>query len=339
MFIRTTALTLGAAFLGATTALADTTIVFNKYLNEGNEIMRTGVTPWAEAVEAESDGAVTIDFTASSLAPPPRQLDMIRTGVADAAINLSSFTASQWLAPLISELPVLFETGNTEAHSIALWRTYDKYFREVEKLDGVHVAAIWALNGNHVWNNKRAINTVEDVQGLKLRVNPNGTDVASAMGAVVVSRPAIESYEIITRGVVDGTLLPITSVDGLGLLEELEHGTLFGEGLYRSTVSIIFNENFWNAMPEEDRAVIEKVSGEAIAQIAGANLDASEVEIREQLEPSGIAMTRIDDAEIADLKEDVASVTEEWAARVFDLGLDPNEILAFYREQLTAVGE
>ncbi|WP_407495666.1 TRAP transporter substrate-binding protein DctP [Pseudooceanicola sp. MF1-13] len=338
MFLRT--LTAAAVLLAnAASAQADTTVVFNKYLPDRNEIMRTGLTPWAEAVEEKSGGSVKIEFTASSLAPPPRQLDMVRSGIADAAINLSSFTASQWLAPLIGELPLQFETGTTDARSIALWRTYDKYFREAEKLDGVHVVALWSLTGNHVWNNKRAVETLADAEGLKLRVNPNGTDSAVAMGGVVVSRPAIESYELITRGVVDGTLLPISSVEGLRLLEDLEYGTLIGDGMYRSTVSILFNENFWNDMPEEDRKAIEAASGEYIARLSGKNLEASEVEVRAKLEPSGIQITEMPAEQIAELKTRTAGAREKWAERVTALGLDPEEVLAYYREQIAAAGE
>ncbi|MGR3366490.1 MAG: hypothetical protein ACU0CC_22945 [Sagittula sp.] len=80
---------------------------------------------------------MTIDFTASSLAPQTAQLDMIRPGIADAAINLSSFTGKQWLAPLIGELPLQFEPTTSAAFSVALWRTQEKYFREAENMDGV----------------------------------------------------------------------------------------------------------------------------------------------------------------------------------------------------------
>lgn len=324
---------------GATLAHAETTVVFNKYLAEKNEIMSTGVLPWAKAVETESGGDVKIEFTASSLAPPPAQLDMISSGIADASMNISSFTASQWLAPLIAELPMQFKSASAEAHSIALWRTYDKFFREAEKLDGVHVVALWALSGNHVWNNVRPIKTIDDAKGLKLRVNPNGTEAAVALGAVVVSRPAVESYELVTRGVVDGTLLPISSIQGLRLLKDIKYGTLFGNGIYRSTVSIIFNENFWNNMPEKDRAAIDKVSGEYLARLAGANIDKSDTEVRALLEPSGIEVNEISAEEMEKLAAKTTDAKEKWAMRVKEKGLDPEEILAYYREQLTTTSK
>lgn len=97
MFMKKTATALALVLASSFAASAETTLVFNRYLPDQNEIMRTGVLPWAKAVEEASNGSVTIDFTASSLAPPPAQLDMIRSGIADAAINLSSFTAKQWL--------------------------------------------------------------------------------------------------------------------------------------------------------------------------------------------------------------------------------------------------
>ena len=339
MFMKKTATALALVLASSLAVSAETTLVFNRYLPDQNEIMRTGVLPWAKAVEEASNGSVTIDFTASSLAPPPAQLDMIRSGIADVAINLSSFTAKQWLAPLIGELPLQFDPATSAAFSVALWRTYDKYFREAEKLDGVHVVALWSLTGNHVWNNKRPVKQISDAQGLKMRVNPNGAAVTAAMGSVVVSRPAVESFEVITRGVVDGTVLPISSVQGLRLLEELQYGTLFGNGLYRSTVSIVINEGVWNAMPEEDRLAIEQVSGEHLALLAGRNMDAAETEVRALLEPSGIEVFEMPPEETETLVAAVAGEKDAWAARVRELGLDPEEVLAYFREQLAAAGE
>jgi len=339
MTIKNAATAIALLLASSVTATAETTVVFNRYIPDQNEIMQTGVIPWAAAVEEASGGSVKIEFTASSLAPAPAQLDMTRQGIADAAVNLSSFSAEQWLAPLIGELPLQFKSASAEAHSIALWRTYDRYFREAEDLEGIHVVALWALTGNHVWNNKHPVASLADAEGLKLRVNPNGTATAAAMGAVVVARPAVESFELITRGVVDGTLMPISTVQGLRLLGELKYGSLFGKGLYRSTISIIFNEDFWDAMPEEDRLAVEKVSGESLARLAGRNLDDAETQVRAQLEPNGIAVTEISEAEMEPLKEAVSGELSAWAERVSALGLVPEEVLAYYREQLASVGD
>ncbi len=125
-------------------------------------------------------------------------------------------------------------------------------------------------------------------RGVKMRVNTNGVAVTDAMAAVIGSRPAVDSFEVITRGVVDSTVLPTSSVQSLRLLEELQDGSLFGVGLFRSTVSIFINEGVWNAMPTADRLTIEKVSDEHLVRLAGENLDAAETEVRATLEPSGI---------------------------------------------------
>ncbi|AQZ53937.1 TRAP transporter substrate-binding protein DctP [Martelella mediterranea] len=336
MISRTLTAAMAVMLLTGASAKAETSVVFNNYLPEHNEIMRNVIRPWANAVEEASDGNIEIDFTASSLAPPPRQLEMIRAGVADAAMNISSFTASQWLAPLISELPVLFDRDSAKAHSIALWRAYEKFFREAEPIDGVHVVALVALTGNHIWNNKRPVEVAEDVSGLKLRVNPNGVPVIAAMGGVIVSRPAVDTFELVERGVVDGTVLPISSVEGLGVLEELKYATLYPGSLYRSTASIIFNQKVWDAMPEADRAAIEKVSGEALAALAGGNLDDATEQARAELEPAGMEVIEAGADQIAQLRqsEEVEAAIAKWKEKVAGLGLDPDEVISFYRAQL-----
>lgn len=326
-----------AAFaLSGFSASAQTEVVFNMYLAPNNEIVQSALYPWAEAVEQATEGRVRIAFTASSLAPPPRQLDMVRSGVADAALNISSFTREQWLAPLLGELPGIFDEGSAEAHSRALWRTYDQFFREAEPVEGIEVISLWALTGNQVWNNIRPFATIGDLAGVKLRVNPNGADIVAALGAVVVSRPAAETYELVSRGVVDGTVISTATVTGQGVERHVAYGTLLPAGLYRSTAGIVINADFWSRLDPADREAILSVSGETLATAAGARVDAADVTALDAIRAAGAQVIEADEALIAEIRAraDALGATEAWIARADAMGIDGQAALDFYIAEL-----
>jgi TRAP-type C4-dicarboxylate transport system substrate-binding protein len=325
-----------AALLWSTPVSAQTEIVFNMYLAPNNEIVQSAIYPWAEAVEAATEGRVKIAFTASSLAPPPRQLDMVRNRVADAAINLSAFTREQWAAPLIGELPGLFENGRAEDHSRALWRTYEQFFREAESLDGVEVISLFSLTGNHVWNNTRPFTQLSDLAGVKLRVNPNGADIIAALDAVVISRPAAETYELVSRGVVDGTVIPTATVTGQRVEGNLRYGTITPVGLYRSTAGIVMNADVWAGLNDEDREAIRSVSGEVLAISAGAKVDDADTVAMEAILAAGVEIHHADESLIAAIAERARALgaTEAWIERVNAMGVDGRAALDFYIAEL-----
>lgn len=324
------------ALLWAAPVAAQTQIVFNMYLAPNNEIVQSAIYPWAEAVEAATEGRVQISFTASSLAPPPRQLDMVRNRVADAALNISSFTREQWAAPLIGELPGLFENGRAEDHSRALWRTYEQFFRDGEAIEGVEVISLFSLTGNHIWNNTRPFTQISDLAGVKLRVNPNGADIIGALGAVVISRPAAETYELVSRGVVDGTVIPTATVTGQGVERNLRYGTITPVGLYRSTAGIVMNSAVWAGLSEQDRDAIRSVSGEVLAAAAGARVDAADVVAMEAIQAAGVQVHYADDALIAEInaRAEALGAAESWIARVNAMGIDGQAALDFYIAEL-----
>ncbi|MEO1988808.1 MAG: hypothetical protein ABGX47_19505 [Martelella sp.] len=112
--------------------------------------------------------------------------------------------------------------------------------------------------------------------------------------------------------------------------------TPYPGSLYRSTASIIFNQKVWDAMPEPDRAAIEKVSGEALAALAGGNLDDATEQARAELEPAGIEVIEAGADQITQLRqsEEVEAAIAKWKEKVAGLGLDPDEVISFYRAQL-----
>src|SRR5439155_24731858 len=80
---------------------------------------------------------------------------------------------------------------------------------------GIVSLGFMELGGRHVTNSKRPIRTLEDLKGLKIRMQPNETHLATfrALGANPVAMDIKELYSALQQGVVDGQENPYSIIE------------------------------------------------------------------------------------------------------------------------------
>ena len=109
---------------------ASNELLFNLYLPRTTSMFTKVLTPWAAEIAKANHGTIKIKFSASSLAPIPRQLRLVSDGVADAGMGIHHFTRRKTVTARVSELP--FSAGSSRASSIAAWRTVKKFGKPSE---------------------------------------------------------------------------------------------------------------------------------------------------------------------------------------------------------------
>ena len=97
------------------------------------------------------------------------------------------------------------------------------------------------------------------------------------------------------------------------------------------------NEDKWKALPKQDQAAIEKISGEWIARHAGKSWDEADRKGREALEKSGIKIVNADAALVAEVQKRSAPIIEDWIKKASAKGIDAAKVLAEFREELKRV--
>jgi len=109
-----------------------------------------------------------------------------------------------------------------------------------------------------MYNTKRAINTLKDLDGLKIRVGGGlVNEITRNLGAVPMLKPAPESYELLSTGVADGLFFPKESPLSFKLVPLIKHVTYVPGGLYNVSFAWIANQAKWNQIPEADRKAIQ----------------------------------------------------------------------------------
>lgn len=314
-------------------AAAQTTLLFNVFMPRNHHHFTEVMVPWAKAVETATQGRVKVEFSGASLAPIPRQFDMVKNGVADLSFDQTIFNANRFELSKIVEFPFL--SDSTEAASLALWRTHDKYFAAAREYEGVKLLGFFSTGASHLWTSKRPVAKLEDLRGLKIRMTGVYIrELSQALGIVPVAEPGPKAFELVANGVVDGTGFSMVDVLNFKLGDQLRHVMVMKGGIYSAGFSFIMNQAKWDSLSKADQDAIMSVSGEAFARLSGKAWDAANERARAELRKGGITESTLDAASLAELKQRLAGIEKSWLAAAAARGVDGPAALAYFRAQL-----
>lgn len=334
-------LTAGCALLAfAGAAQAETVLTFNWWIPP-THLQRTEVmNPWAEAVAEATNGEVRIEFTTTSLAPPPRQPELVADGVVDLVLGVHGYTPDRFVNAGVMELPFMATTG--EHASIAYWRAYEEFFAETnEHGEGVRVLAHYVHSPGTVMARERTLDSIDDFNGLLVRAGGGTQDrVVDALGASVVSSPAPTTYELMANGVVDATLMTPDGYTSFNLADHVQTQLLIPGGLFNSSFFVLMNEDAYARIPEEHREAFDALTGEYLSALGGRGFDTVSNAALQQMIDDGRTVNTADEALVAAIQERVAFLEEEWIERAeAERGLDGREVIDFLRAQMADLAD
>ena len=213
-----------------------------------------------------------------------------------------------------------------EIGSQATYEWYDRNIGFDKEFKDVKVLTLF-VHGPGAVHTKEPVATLEDLQGVKLRVGGGGVRMSEALGATPVAMPAPQSYEAIQKGVADGALFPFESIQGFRLGELLDYHLEIPGGLYTTPFAIVMNRDKWDSLSDEHKKVLTDLGGVEGARILGAGWDrADEVGRQFALDNGGI-ITQLPPAELERWKEQIAFMNDVWIETANAAGLDGAALL------------
>jgi TRAP-type C4-dicarboxylate transport system substrate-binding protein len=285
----------------------------------------TFLAPWAAKVEKASGGRLKVQiYPAMQLGGTPAQLvDQIKDGVVDIGWTLPGYTAGRFPRTEVMEVPFLHT--NALGTTLALQDYAEKYLREEYK--DYHVILLHAHGGTLVHASKPVLK-LEDYKGLKIRTpNRAGSVYLRAVGATAVGAPVPEVPQMLSKGVIDGALLPYEIARPLKIHELVKyHSELAGPQPRLGTSVFLFamNKKRYESLPPDLKKVIDDHSGRHIAAWAGQNWDDIEKPGKEAAQKAGNHFPVMPVAEVervrAAVKPEVDKYLKELSAAGFDAG-------------------
>jgi TRAP-type transport system periplasmic protein len=284
--------------------------------------------PWADKVAAESGGRIKIDiFPSMQLGgTPPQLFDQARDGVADLIWTLPGNTPGRFPGIEAFELPF---TASKKAivNSKALMEYADANLRDEFK--DVRPICFWAHDHGLIHTNK-LIKTMDDLKGVKLRFPTRlAGEALKALGANAIGMPIPQVPEALAQKVIDGAVVPWEVVPALKLQELTKfHTEIPGSPtLYTATFILAMNRAKYDALPADLKAVIDKNSGQAAAEMAGKVWDEQAIAVSDMVAKRGNTITVLDAAEAARWRETTKPVIEAWIKTVTERGLNGAKLL------------
>ena len=294
----------------------------------------TLLVPWCDRIAKDSGNRLKCQiYPAMQLGgAPPQLIDQVKDGVADIVWTLPGYTAGRFPLMEVFELP--FMSASAEATSQAAWEYFDKHARK--EFPGIHMLVVNVHDNGFVHTRERQVKTMADFKGLKVRAPTRQTNkLLGALGATPVAMPLPALADALSKGVVDGYLLPwevIPSIKAHELTKYHSETDPKSRALYTAVFTLAMNQAKYDSLPPDLRKVIDANSGAAAAKAFGRQWDASAPPARKLAADRGNTFYVIPASELANWEKATANLDDDWVKDVTAKGNDGKMLLQTARD-------
>lgn len=170
--------------------------------------------------------------------------------------------------------------------------------------------AYWDHGFRIVTNSRKPIAKLEDLQGLKIRVQqiPVFIDSFNALGANAVPMPFPELYSALETKTVDGQENPFVSVEVTKFYEVQKYASSTRHAY--SPLLVLASKKFWDQLSEDERKILFDAANEVkpYQRQVSREMDAKAVET---LKSKGVVITEVSPQERARMRDKLQPVIEK----------------------------
>jgi TRAP-type C4-dicarboxylate transport system substrate-binding protein len=247
------------------------TLKFHTFMAPLSNVWLTMNKPWMEKVEKESGGRIKFEgYPAMQLGGTPVQLyDQARDGVVDIVWTLPGNTAGRF--PRIEAFELPFMMNNAEATSKALWEYFQTQAPDEFKETQVLALHVHGPGMFHTVN--KAVTKAADLKGMKLRgPTRQATKMLASVGAIPVGMPLPQIPDALSKGTIDGCVIPWEVVPSVKVHELTKFHSEFPAGspaLYTTTFVMAMNKARYDGLAADLKKVLDANSGQATSAWLG----------------------------------------------------------------------
>jgi tripartite ATP-independent transporter DctP family solute receptor len=273
-----------------------------------------GAEKFAELVAAKSGGKIKVNlFPGGVLGGDAPTVSALQGGTIEMTMLNSGILASQVKDFEVFDFPFMFANGK-EADTVVDGPFGRKLHAKLEE-KGIVGLDFFELGFRNITNSKRAINTVADLEGLKLRVIPNAINVdwVKAVGANPTPMAFPEVYAAMEAKAIDGQENPLSVILSNKFAEVQKHLVLSNHQY--NPQSLIISKKVWDTLSATEKKLLQDAADEAshYQRKVSRDLAASQLD---QLKKAGMQVTELSAAEQAKLRDKFKPVIDKHGAAI-----------------------
>lgn len=276
----------------------------------GSELFR-------DYLEEYSGGKMTLDiFGNNQLASGAKAVEGTQTGTIDIAIeNPMSYSS---IVPSMDALNMPYLFDSAEQAFAMMDSEQCKVFAEDCEAHGLKLLGYWYNGWRNISNSKRAINTVEDLNGLTIRIAESQVfaDMMKALGMNAVPLANGELFTAMQMGTVDAQENPLNNYIN-NKYYEVNRFLSMTRHVF-SVEPVTMNLDLWNSLNSAEQEVLQKAFDAATPEARKLAQDKETNQLNDFLaQGADIEVVYLDD--LTPFQEKVASVYDQY--RAGDLGV------------------
>jgi tripartite ATP-independent transporter DctP family solute receptor len=278
-------------------------------------------TTWGQAaaefkrlVESQSNDRVRVQlFPSSQLGNIPEMIENVRRGAQEMTLGSPGLFSRFYPRADMLEMPFLV-TDWDQVNRLLNSAPFKDLLKAAEQQTQIRIVGNFPYGFRNIINSKRAIKTVDDFKGLKLRTQASPAHLAAfrALGANPVALPIDETYQAVQTGVVDGLENANSMLLANKYAEIAKHVSLtkhlFG------MLFIYMNPKFYDGLSEADRALVTKALRDAEAMNLKLSLEAEKNSV-EGLRKAGAEVTEVTPENLKAMRTALQKVYDEANAK------------------------
>ena len=279
---------------------------------------------FCKEIEKRTNGKVKITyFPGNTLTPANQTYDSVSKGIADMGQSLLAYTAGRFPLTDVIDYPLGYTSG---FQATMLINEYYKKFKPAE-LNDTHILYLHG-HGPGYFSTKKEVSKIEDMEGLRIKANGTNAEMAKLLKATPVTITMPETYDALSKGLLDGVLLPIEGVKNWGYSDFLKYTVKNFGCTYTSGMFVTMNKQKWESLSPEVQKVFTEVSEEWIKK-QGELWNKLDSDAEQALVASGYKMVSQTPKQLSVVKEKGKPPFDQYIQQMKEKGLPGEEVVKF----------
>jgi TRAP-type C4-dicarboxylate transport system substrate-binding protein len=268
-------------------------------------------------------------FAGTAFSHPLKQYSQIARGVTDMTQGVLTYTPGRFPLTSMATLPFLMK--DHVAGSRALTRLTKTKLKS--EFDDIHMMAI-IMTGLYQFHLRKPIKSVSDFKGLRIRGSGRiHRSILEKLGAIPAQLPAPALYEALSKGVIDGAMMPWAAVLSWKLGEVTKYN--LQAGISGALVFFGMSKKAYAGLPADLKTIIDKdFSGPKLAARISKCWDPVDAKAKALAKKMGNQIVVADDAMIGAFKKRLSGVADDYVAKLEKKGLPARETLAAMKKAI-----